>query len=169
MAVLTPLLSHARPAVRKRTISTIGTSLTYLAMPSNTNFLSLASFVPHLPEDDTQQFINSTILPGLAASGVPLERQRTTVHLVAAVARYLAPSLNDIVPGVLGGIAKDDEELREAGLQVRANKIYLATLIYLLGLGTPHSPLPRRNHTLPPRSHHSRYNLHQIRPQLRRR
>jgi cullin-associated NEDD8-dissociated protein 1 len=80
---------------------------------------SPASFVPNLPDDETQTFISSTILPGLAASDVPLEKQRTTVHLVAAVARYLAPSINEIVPGVLSGLTKDDAELREAGLLVR--------------------------------------------------
>ncbi|KAG8723447.1 hypothetical protein FRC09_003293 [Ceratobasidium sp. 395] len=99
MAVLTPLLAHARPAVRKRTISTI------------------ASFVPHLSDTETHSFITSTILPGLANNKVALDTQRTTVHLVAAVARYLAPSLAEVVPGVLAGIARGDEELREAGLQ----------------------------------------------------
>ncbi|CUA71409.1 Cullin-associated NEDD8-dissociated protein 1 [Rhizoctonia solani] len=98
MTVLTPLLLHARPAVRKRTISTI------------------ASFVPTLSQDDLQQFISTTILPGLQPSA-SLEKQRTTVNLVAAVARYLASSLNDVVPSVLKGVNKDDEELREAGLQ----------------------------------------------------
>ncbi|KAG8745439.1 hypothetical protein FRC10_007982 [Ceratobasidium sp. 414] len=99
MTVLTPLLAHARPAVRKRAISTI------------------ASFVPHLSDAETQAFISSTILPGLANNKVALDAQRTTVHLVAAVARYLAPSLGEVVPGVLAGIGREDEELREAGLQ----------------------------------------------------
>ncbi|CAE7220838.1 unnamed protein product, partial [Rhizoctonia solani] len=101
MTVLTPLLLHGRPAVRKRAISTI------------------ASFVPTLSQGDLQQFIASTILPGLQPSA-SLEKQRTTVHLVAAVARYLASSLNDVVPSVLDGVKKDDEELREAGLQLLA-------------------------------------------------
>ncbi|QRW05866.1 cullin-associated NEDD8-dissociated protein 1 [Ceratobasidium sp. AG-Ba] len=99
MAVLTPLLTHARPAVRKRAISTI------------------ASFVPYLPEAETHTFITTTILPGLANKQVALDVQRTTVNLVAAVARHLGPSLSEIVPGVLGGIARGDEELREGGLQ----------------------------------------------------
>ncbi|CAE6372038.1 unnamed protein product [Rhizoctonia solani] len=98
MDVLTPLLLHARPAVRKRATTTI------------------ASFVPTLSQAELQQFISSTILPGLQPSA-PLEKQRTTVHLVAAVARYLVSSLNEVVPSVLKGVNKDDEELREAGLQ----------------------------------------------------
>ncbi|CAE6466306.1 unnamed protein product [Rhizoctonia solani] len=98
MTVLTPLLLHARPAVRKRAISTI------------------ASFVPTLSQDELQQFISSTILPGLQPAA-SLEKQRTTVHLVAAVARYLASSLNEVVPSVLKGVKEEDEELREAGLQ----------------------------------------------------
>ncbi|CEL59964.1 Cullin-associated NEDD8-dissociated protein 1 OS=Dictyostelium discoideum GN=cand1 PE=3 SV=1 [Rhizoctonia solani AG-1 IB] len=98
MNVLTPLLLHARPAVRKRATTTI------------------ASFVPTLSQTELQEFISSTILPGLQPSA-PLEKQRTTVHLVAAVARYLASSLSEVVPSVLKGVDKDDEELREAGLQ----------------------------------------------------
>lgn len=89
-----------------------------LLLPDYVLTASLASFVPNLPEAETKTFIESTILPGLAPS-VPLDTQRTTVHLVAAVARHLAPSLAEIVPGVLAGIARGDEELREAGLQVR--------------------------------------------------
>ncbi|KAF8680510.1 TATA-binding protein interacting (TIP20) [Rhizoctonia solani] len=98
MNVLTPLLLHARPAVRKRAITTI------------------ASYVPTLSQSELQQFISSTVLPGLQPSA-PLEKQRTTIHLVAAVARHLASSLNEVVPSVLKGVNKEDEELREAGLQ----------------------------------------------------
>lgn len=41
---------------------------------------------------------------------------------MAAVARHspaqLAPALNNIVPGILRAVEKDDEELREGALQV---------------------------------------------------
>lgn len=43
------------------------------------------------------------------------------MQLVAAVARYsphqVATVLNDVVPSIIKAIAKDDEELRESGLQ----------------------------------------------------
>ncbi|KAF8761649.1 TATA-binding protein interacting (TIP20) [Rhizoctonia solani] len=70
----------------------------------------------HTLQSELQQFISSTVLPGLQPSA-PLEKQRTTIHLVAAVARHLASSLNEVVPSVLKGVNKEDEELREAGLQ----------------------------------------------------
>lgn len=102
----------------------------------------IASFVPNLPEAETKSFIDSTVLPGLAPGGA-LDAQRTTVHLVAAVARHLAPSLADIVPGVLAGIARGDEELREAGLQVRLGSNYLFDKTnVIVGAGVAHSTLP---------------------------
>lgn len=43
------------------------------------------------------------------------------MQLVSAVTRqapvHIAPSLEKIVPGVLAAVEKDDEELREGGLQ----------------------------------------------------
>ncbi|KAJ7507636.1 hypothetical protein B0H11DRAFT_2313761 [Mycena galericulata] len=48
--------------------------------------------------------------------GANLEKQRTTVHIVAAVARtaptQIAPVLPEIVPGVLKAVQRDDDELR---------------------------------------------------------
>jgi len=44
------------------------------------------------------------------------------VQLIAAVARHspsqIAPVLDQIVPGILHAIEKDDDELREGSLQV---------------------------------------------------
>ncbi|KAJ3495579.1 hypothetical protein NMY22_g19919 [Coprinellus aureogranulatus] len=64
--------------------------------------------------------LNNIILPNLA-DGASIEKQRTTVQLVAAVARHspsqIAPALETIVPSILKAIQRDDEELREGCLQ----------------------------------------------------
>lgn len=50
-----------------------------------------------------------------------VDKQRTIVQLVAAITRqsphHISPILNKIVPGILEAVQKDDEELREGGLQ----------------------------------------------------
>jgi len=52
---------------------------------------------------------------------VSVDKQRTIVQLVAAITRqsphHISPILNKIVPGILRAVQKDDEELREGGLQ----------------------------------------------------
>jgi cullin-associated NEDD8-dissociated protein 1 len=62
------------------------------------------------------------INPNLERSA-PLDKQRTTVNLVAAIARAspqrLASGLGAIIPGVLRVVDLDDEELREGALQVK--------------------------------------------------
>ncbi|KAL4244143.1 CAND family protein [Abortiporus biennis] len=102
LSVLTPLLSHSRPAVRKRTI------------------ITLAQFLPLSQSQVFSELFSSTILPSLAPNA-PLDKKRTNVQLIAAVSRHspqqIAPYLNDVVPGVLKASAKDDEELRESCLQ----------------------------------------------------
>lgn len=54
-----------------------------------------------------------------------MEKQRTTVQLVAAVVRQsplsIAGVLGDVVPGILKAVQKDDDELREGSLQVRTS------------------------------------------------
>lgn len=101
--VLTPILNHPRPAVRKRAITT------------------LAQFMPHSQPQDFAALLSSTIVPGLAPSA-KLDTQRTVVQLVAAIARHsphqIAPSLSDIIPNILKDSQRDDEELRESCLQV---------------------------------------------------
>jgi cullin-associated NEDD8-dissociated protein 1 len=66
--------------------------------------------------------VSNEILPHLSEDAA-LERQRTTVLLVAAIARtsalQIAPNLGNILPGLLRAVQKDDEELREGSLQVR--------------------------------------------------
>ena len=101
--VLTPILNHPRPAVRKRAITT------------------LAQFLPYAQPQNFATLLNTIILPGLAPSA-NIEKQRTVVQLVAAVARHspaqIAPSLVDIAPSILKDSQRDDEELRESCLQV---------------------------------------------------
>ncbi|KAI0344168.1 ARM repeat-containing protein [Trametopsis cervina] len=102
LTVITPLLSHPRVAVRKRAITT------------------LAQFLPISQPQHFLDLLKTLIIPNLAPSA-DLDKQRTTVQLVAAVARHsphqIAPVLNDVVPGIIKAVSKEDEELRESGLQ----------------------------------------------------
>ena len=95
MVVLAPLLNHQRPVVRKRAI------------------LTLSQFIPI----SQPPFF---VFPNLAQS-VSVDKQRTIVQLVAAITRqsphHISPILNKIVPRILEAVQKDDEELREGGLQ----------------------------------------------------
>lgn len=63
-------------------------------------------------------------MPNLAQSA-NVDKQMTTVQLVAAIARsspqQIAPSLPEIVPGILKATQRDNDELREASLQVRSS------------------------------------------------
>ncbi|KAK7001853.1 Cullin-associated nedd8-dissociated protein 1 [Favolaschia claudopus] len=102
LTVLAPLLVHPRPVVRKRAIVT------------------LAQFVPISQGYLFTDLLATHVFPFLAPNA-NLEKQRTTVHLIAAVARtaptQIAPVLAEIVPGVLKAVQRDDDELREGGLQ----------------------------------------------------
>ncbi|KAJ7644420.1 armadillo-type protein [Roridomyces roridus] len=102
LAVLAPLLVHPRPVVRKRAI------------------ITLAQFVPISQGYLFTDLLATHVFPFLAPNA-NLEKQRTTVHLVAAVARtaptQIAPALAEIVPGVLKAVQRDDDELREGSLQ----------------------------------------------------
>jgi len=99
-----PLLSHPRPAVRKRAI------------------LTLSQYVPVAPRELVDDLLQIHILPFLAPSA-NVEKQRTTVHLVAAIIRQspqqLSSVYNDIIPGIVTAVQRDDDELREGCLQVR--------------------------------------------------
>jgi cullin-associated NEDD8-dissociated protein 1 len=101
---MTPLLTHARPAVRKRAIVT------------------LSQFVPLSSPELSAQLLSTVINPNLERSA-PLDKQRTTVNLVAAIARTspqrLASGLGAIISGILHVVDLDDEELREGALQVK--------------------------------------------------
>ncbi|KAJ6620154.1 armadillo-type protein [Mycena sp. CBHHK59/15] len=102
LTVLAPLLVHTRPVVRKRAI------------------ITLAQFVPISQGYLFTDLLATHVFPFLA-SNVNVEKQRTTVNLVAAVARtaptQIAPVLAEIVPGVLKAVQRDDDELREGCLQ----------------------------------------------------
>ncbi|KAH9939018.1 ARM repeat-containing protein [Epithele typhae] len=102
VSVLTPILDHARPAVRKRAITT------------------LAQFLPHSQPRLFASLLTGVISPGLA-SNADLGKQRTVVQLVAAVARHspqqIAPALGDVAPSIIKDSQRDDEELRESCLQ----------------------------------------------------
>ncbi|KAF8499003.1 TIP120-domain-containing protein [Russula emetica] len=95
---ITPLLIHGRPAVRKRAIVT------------------LSNFVPLSAPELSGQLLSTVVIPNLQTSA-PIEKQRTTVNLVAAIVRAspqrLASGLGAIVPGILRVLDQDDEELRE--------------------------------------------------------
>ncbi|KAI0325025.1 ARM repeat-containing protein [Cubamyces sp. BRFM 1775] len=100
--VLTPMLSHPRPAVRKRAITT------------------LAQFLPYSQTQQFTELLTTYIVPGLAPSA-NVEKQRTVVQLIAAVARHspgqIAPALNQIAASIIKDSQRDDEELRESCLQ----------------------------------------------------
>ncbi|KDR68751.1 hypothetical protein GALMADRAFT_256581 [Galerina marginata CBS 339.88] len=102
LQVIAPLLSHARPVVRKRAI------------------ITLSQFIPISQPALFTDLLKSDVLSNLSPSA-NLEKQRTTVQLVAAVARHsptqIAPALSNIVPGILQAVEKEDDELREGSLQ----------------------------------------------------
>ena len=103
LTVLAPLLQHARPVVRKKAIAT------------------LAQFVPISKPELFSNLLKTYVTPSLAP-GANVGDQRTTVQLIAAVARYsplqISSVLGEIAPGILKAIQKDDDELREGCLQV---------------------------------------------------
>ncbi|KAF8588484.1 TIP120-domain-containing protein [Ramaria rubella] len=100
--VMIPLLQHSRPAVRKRAIVT------------------LAQFLPSTSPTVTTDLLKNVIIASFGPSA-PVASQRTTVQLIAAIARFspqiVAPSLVELVPGILKGASQDDDELRESSLQ----------------------------------------------------
>ncbi|KAF9016837.1 ARM repeat-containing protein [Hymenopellis radicata] len=102
LKILAPLLSHPRPVVRKRAIVTI------------------SQFIPISQSQLFTELLQTSVYPNLAA-GANLDKQRTTVQLIAAVARHspsqIAPVLGDVVSGILKAVQRDDDDLREGCLQ----------------------------------------------------
>lgn len=102
LQVLTPMLSHPRPAVRKRAITT------------------LAQFLPTTRAVLFSELLSGSVIPGLGPSA-NVHNQRTTVQLVAAIARHtphqIGPELNSIVPSIVKAVQREDEELQESCLQ----------------------------------------------------
>lgn len=90
--------------------------------------------------------LNSDVLPCLTTAA-SIEKQRTTVQLVAAVVRQsagqVASVLGDIVPGILKAVQRDDDELREGCLQVQSSHFTSEImLIRLLGFGGAVAKMP---------------------------
>ena len=83
--------------------------------------ITISQFIPISQPALFSALLVADVLPNLTASAT-LEKQRTTVQLVAAVARnspsQIAPVLSNIVPGILQAVEKSDDELREGSLQV---------------------------------------------------
>ncbi|BGP01934.1 Armadillo-type fold [Rhodotorula toruloides] len=98
----TPLLSHGRAAVRKRTVST------------------LAVLIPSAASADVfDKLVTGTVLPALKGSDE--EQLRTAVSLVGALARsaprLIGPKAGELVPLVLKAAERDDDEAKEGVLQ----------------------------------------------------
>ena len=86
--------------------------------------VTLSHFVPLSAPDLSGQLLSTVVIPNLQTSA-PIEKQRTTVNLVAAIVRAspqrLTSALGAIVPGILRVVDQDDEELREGALQVNTS------------------------------------------------
>jgi hypothetical protein len=100
--------------------------------------ITISQFIPISQPALFSALLVADVLPNLTASAT-LEKQRTTVQLVAAVARnspsQIAPVLSNIVPGILQAVEKSDDELREGSLQVRIDGLSTFS-IYSPFLGT---------------------------------
>jgi len=102
---LTPLLSHPRPVVRKRAITTI------------------AQTIPLSPPDSFSELLKVEILPNLAQTA-PSDKQKTIVQLVSSVVRLSTQQIlhvvGEITPAIVESLQREDEELRESCLQVNS-------------------------------------------------
>ena len=117
IAVLAPLLSHPRPVVRKRAIA------------------ALAQFIPISHHTLFQQLLELHVYPYLSPS-TPIEKQRTTIQLIAAVTRHsptlMGPIVFKVISGILDALKKDDDELSEGCLQVSFHLQLLHRLIRMV-------------------------------------
>ncbi|EIW86241.1 TIP120-domain-containing protein [Coniophora puteana RWD-64-598 SS2] len=102
LPTIAPILSHPRPAVRKRAI------------------LTLSQFIPYAPREQFDVLLSTNIVPFLAPNA-NVDRQRTTVQLISAILRtsshHLSPVLGEVIPSLLKAVQRDDDELREGCLQ----------------------------------------------------
>ncbi|KAF9154219.1 Cullin-associated NEDD8-dissociated protein 1 [Linnemannia schmuckeri] len=96
------LLSHARPALRKRATTAIG------------------HLVAHMPDDIFEDLLKK-ILNGLETSKNSPDRLRTYIQVTGTISRSNAPRFGKFLPGVAPSVIKytdlDDDELRENALQ----------------------------------------------------
>jgi cullin-associated NEDD8-dissociated protein 1 len=123
LSVLTPLLDHPRPAVRKRSIITLGAFVCYPRINANR---STAQFLPPAPPEAFTDLLNTILIPNLNASSI--EVQKTNVSLIAAVARCtpqkIAPALGNLLPRILESVNSSDPELSDAALQTLETFVY---------------------------------------------
>ena len=131
LPLLTPLLSHPRPVVRKRAITTI------------------AQIIPLSSPDSFSGLLKTEILPNLAPSA-PNDKQKTIVQLVSSVVRLstqqISPVVGEITPAIIQSLQKEDEELRESCLQVKSFQYWGQTCLPGdSGVGITSLPLSYRN------------------------
>lgn len=90
-------------------------------MAHNLSHVSVAQFLPITPTPLTVDLLKNVVISALTPLS-SVAAQRTTVQLIAAIARFSPPivasALGDLVPGILKGASQDDDELRESSLQV---------------------------------------------------
>ncbi|GAA5823321.1 hypothetical protein JCM11251_007565 [Rhodosporidiobolus azoricus] len=113
LKAVTPLLSAPRAAVRKRAVSTLATLISATSSaPSSAALLS--------------SLLNDTLLPALrdptASGSVSANEQlRTSILLASALARaaplQLGPRVGEVIPLVLEGSKREDDEGKEGVLQ----------------------------------------------------
>ncbi|KAG8745188.1 hypothetical protein FRC12_014632 [Ceratobasidium sp. 428] len=97
---LMPLLCHTHSRVRKQAVSTI------------------ASYVSSLPTTEARAFVTSKVVPSLVSPDTPVNEKCTALDLVSTLAGHATPSLEQIVPGILSGMKKEDNErLKYSSLQ----------------------------------------------------
>ncbi|KAF9934606.1 Cullin-associated NEDD8-dissociated protein 1 [Linnemannia zychae] len=96
------LLSHSRPALRKRATTAIG------------------HLVAHMPDDIFEELLKK-ILHGLETSKNSPDRLRTYIQVTGTISRSNAPRFGKFLSGVAPSVIKytdlDDDELRESALQ----------------------------------------------------
>jgi cullin-associated NEDD8-dissociated protein 1 len=87
--------------------------------------ITLSQFIPISQPELFTNLLTNDILPFLDPVA-NLEKQRTTVQLVAAVTRHsplnITPVFDKIVPGILKAVQREDDELREGCLQVKCEQ-----------------------------------------------
>jgi len=85
--------------------------------------ISLAQFLPGASAEITHNLLRNVIVASLINLSTLVTTQRTTIQLLAAIARFspsvIVPILSDVVPGILKASSQDDDEQRESSLSVR--------------------------------------------------
>ncbi|GAA5893687.1 hypothetical protein JCM6882_007878 [Rhodosporidiobolus microsporus] len=120
----TPLLSAPRAAVRKRAVSTLAVLISSTSAPSSTSSSSASASAASSAL--LTSLLDSTLLPSLRAPSASgslsaNESLRTSISLASALARaapaQLGPRVGEVVPLVLEGSKREDDEGKEGVLQ----------------------------------------------------